>query len=90
MKAPQAAWLRGSIWRAPYRGGLPWILPIEPQSERLRIMWSEYAGGDFQPMNVNFGFMEPLDRRIRNKQEKNLAYSQRALQTIDSIIVKEL
>ena len=27
---------------------------------------------NFQPMNVNFGIMSSLDRRIRNKQEKQI------------------
>ncbi len=38
----------------------------------------------FQPMNVNFGIMQPLGQRIRKKAEKNLAISQRALEIIDA------
>lgn len=36
----------------------------------------------FQPMNVNFGIMKPLEERIRKKAEKNLKISQRALEII--------
>lgn len=43
---------------------------------------SGYLGGDFQPMNVTFGIMEPLTKRIRNKQQKNLAIAQRSLELI--------
>ncbi len=37
----------------------------------------------FQPMNINFGIMAPLERRVRKKSEKNLAVSQRSLAIID-------
>ncbi len=39
----------------------------------------------FQPMNVNFGIMEPLGRKIRKKAEKNLAIAEKALAIIDGI-----
>jgi len=35
--------------------------------------------GNFQPMNVTFGLIEPLGRKIRKKAEKNAAISERAL-----------
>ncbi|MBE7030625.1 MAG: methylenetetrahydrofolate--tRNA-(uracil(54)-C(5))-methyltransferase (FADH(2)-oxidizing) TrmFO [Ruminococcaceae bacterium] len=40
--------------------------------------------GKFQPMNITFGLMEPLGKKIRNKKEKNLALAQRALEEIDT------
>lgn len=40
----------------------------------------------FQPMNINFSIIDPLDRRIRKKSEKNLAISQRSLEIIDSLV----
>ena len=43
-----------------------------------------YSGGDFQPMNVNFGIMDPLPVRIRNKKEKNEKIAGIALEEIDS------
>ena len=46
---------------------------------------SQGAVANFQPMNVNFGIMSPLEARIRNKQDKNLAISNRALETIQKI-----
>ena len=42
--------------------------------------------GKFQPMNINFGIMESLGRKIKNKKEKNLAISQRAIEEINKII----
>jgi len=34
---------------------------------------------NFQPMNVTFGLIPPLERRVRDKREKNLLISERAL-----------
>lgn len=46
---------------------------------------SNGAAANFQPMNVNFGIMEPLGYKVRKKAEKNLAIAERALEIIDSI-----
>lgn len=40
----------------------------------------------FQPMNINFGIIEPLGYRVKGKQEKNLAIAQRALEEINQKI----
>ncbi|OPZ84079.1 MAG: Methylenetetrahydrofolate--tRNA-(uracil-5-)-methyltransferase TrmFO [Firmicutes bacterium ADurb.Bin419] len=40
---------------------------------------------DFQPMNINFGLMEGLTVRIRDKRKKNSEISARALQIIKDI-----
>ncbi|MBP3941777.1 MAG: methylenetetrahydrofolate--tRNA-(uracil(54)-C(5))-methyltransferase (FADH(2)-oxidizing) TrmFO [Christensenellaceae bacterium] len=45
---------------------------------------SSWAGSDFQPMNINFGIMAPLEMRIRNKKEKNTKIAERALAEIDA------
>jgi len=45
--------------------------------------------GDFQPMNVNFGIIEPLGERIRNKREKNTKIAERSLAVIDEIVKRE-
>lgn len=39
----------------------------------------------FQPMNVNFGIIEPLSKRIKNKQERYLAIAQRSLDYIEAL-----
>ena len=38
---------------------------------------------DFQPMNVNFGIMEPLGEKVRKKREKNEKIAARALGIAD-------
>jgi len=40
----------------------------------------------FQPMNINFSIIAPLEQRIRKKTEKNLAISARALEVIDALV----
>ena len=40
---------------------------------------------DFQPMNVNFSIIAPLEQRIRKKAEKNLAIANRSLVQIDRL-----
>ena len=40
---------------------------------------------DFQPMNVNFGIIEPLGQKIRGKKEKNAKIAERALCEIEKI-----
>ena len=40
----------------------------------------------FQPMNINFGIIEPLDYKFRGKKhDRYLEVSRRALETIDRI-----
>ncbi len=41
---------------------------------------------DFQPMNVNFSIIAPLERRVRKKAEKNLAIAQRSLAAIAELV----
>ncbi len=45
--------------------------------------------GQFQPMNVNFGIIEGLEKRIRGKREKNLAVAARSLAVIDGLVKRE-
>ena len=47
------------------------------------------ASGDFQPMNVNFGIIEPAGERIRNKRERNTKIAERSLAVLEEIIRQE-
>ena len=40
----------------------------------------------FQPMNINFSIIYPLEKRIRKKAEKNLAIAHRSLEVIDALV----
>jgi methylenetetrahydrofolate--tRNA-(uracil-5-)-methyltransferase len=41
---------------------------------------------NFQPMNINFGLIEGLNVRIRDKKQKNQEIAQRALGAIKEIV----
>ena len=44
---------------------------------------------EFQPMNVNFGILEPLGYRVKGKANKNLAIANRALEEIEAFKATE-
>ena len=48
----------------------------------LALYISDERIENFQPMNVNFSIVAPLEQRIRKKAEKNLAIANRALAVI--------
>ncbi len=52
----------------------------------LGLYISDESVENFQPMNINFSIISPLEKRIRKKAEKNLAISQRSLEVIDSLL----
>ena len=51
----------------------------------LGLYISDESVENFQPMNINFSIIAPLEQRIRKKAEKNLAISQRSLTVIDAL-----
>jgi len=55
----------------------------------LGLYISDTSVENFQPMNVNFSIISPLEQRIRKKAEKNLAIANRALAVIDQLAEKE-
>jgi methylenetetrahydrofolate--tRNA-(uracil-5-)-methyltransferase len=64
------------------RGEPPRRFPPETAIGALAEYVSSSPSRDFQPMNINFGIMPPLDRKIKGKREKNLEISVRALSLI--------
>ena len=64
-------------------------LPDFPKTTAIGALGSYISDGsieNFQPMNVNFSIISPLEQRIRKKAEKNLAISNRALGVIDTLV----
>jgi methylenetetrahydrofolate--tRNA-(uracil-5-)-methyltransferase len=59
--------------------------PKETAIGALGLYISDSSIVDFQPMNVNFSIIAPLEQRIRKKSEKNLAIARRSLEIIDSL-----
>jgi len=62
--------------------------PITTAIGALAHYISGGCSGKFQPMNVNFGIMQSLGRKVKNKKEKNTAISQRAIDEIKNIIAE--
>ena len=52
----------------------------------LGLYISDESIENFQPMNINFSIISPLEKRIRKKAEKNLAISNRSLEIIDAMV----
>ena len=66
-------------------GREPLDFPQETATGALALYVSREGIADFQPMNVNFGIMPPLDHKVKGKREKNAALSRRALAVIDGL-----
>ena len=54
----------------------------------LGMYISDSSIENFQPMNINFSIIAPLEQRIRKKAEKNLAIANRSLAIIDELKAK--
>ena len=54
----------------------------------LGLYISDESVENFQPMNINFSIISPLEKRIRKKADKNLAISNRSLEIIDAMVAK--
>ena len=64
------------------------VFPKETAIGALGLYISDSAIDNFQPMNVNFSIIAPLEQRIRKKAEKNLALANRSLAIIDELVEK--
>ena len=65
-------------------GKEPIEFPAETALGALSLHVSQDPELRFDPMNINFGIMAPLEMRIRNKKEKNTKIAERALAEIDA------
>ena len=59
--------------------------PKETAIGALGLYISDESIENFQPMNVNFSIIAPLQQRIKKKSEKNLALANRSLEIIDRL-----
>ena len=67
------------------RGLPPVDFPRETAVGALALYVSNQSVTVFQPMNVNFGIMPPLDHRVRGKRNKNAELAQRSLAVIEGL-----
>ena len=64
-------------------------IPDFPKTTAIGALGHYISDGSiesFQPMNVNFSIISPLEQRIRKKAEKNLAIASRALEAVDALV----
>lgn len=61
----------------------PMIWPRTTAIGSLQNHVSESYSSNFQPMNINFGLLPPLESKIRSKKERNALLSQRALNDLE-------
>ena len=64
------------------QGDTPIDFPKETAIGALALYISDASVTAFQPMNINFGIITPLEHRIRSKLERNTAISKRALEKL--------
>lgn len=62
----------------------PYDFPRETAIGALALYVSESSVGNFQPMNINFGIIEPLGKKIKGKRNKNAEISARSLDMLSS------
>ncbi len=58
--------------------------PPETAIGALALYISDSTVAHFQPMNVNFGIIPPLDKRVKGKRNKNAEISARSLDIIEN------
>ena len=88
VESAASGWLAAVAMAAKVKGEPPVEFPKETAIGALGLYVSDERITDFQPMNVNFSIIAPLEKRIRKKAEKNLAIAQRSLAIIDELKAK--
>ena len=86
VESAASGFLAAVAMAAKVQGKEPVCFPKETAVGALGLYISDERITDFQPMNVNFSIIAPLEKRIRKKAEKNLAISQRSLEIIDELV----
>ncbi|MHB1653920.1 MAG: methylenetetrahydrofolate--tRNA-(uracil(54)-C(5))-methyltransferase (FADH(2)-oxidizing) TrmFO [Desulfitobacteriaceae bacterium] len=76
-----------NVWQRS-RGMGTLVFPLETALGGLAHHLEGSPSQDFQPMNVNFGLLPPLEERIKGKREKNARISARALKTLEDFRAK--
>ena len=86
VESTASGFLAAVAMAAKVQGKEPVAFPKTTAIGALGLYISDGSIENFQPMNINFSIISPLEYRVRKKAEKNLAISQRALEQIDALI----
>jgi len=68
------------------RGEEPLIFPTTTMIGALCRYITDPRLKEFQPMKANFGLLPPLERRVKKKQARYIAYAERALRDLEAFI----
>lgn len=71
------------------QGKVPIDFPQETAIGALAHYISNESVLDFQPMNINFGIIPPLDHRVKGKRNKNAELSARALEILSKLPLED-
>ena len=85
VESAASGFLAAVAMAAKVQGNEPVEFPRETAIGALGLYISDETIENFQPMNINFSIISPLETRIRKKAEKNLALSNRSLAIIDQL-----
>lgn len=85
MESAASGFLVGVETARRLRGMRPVDFPQETAIGALGLYVSNPSITAFQPMNINFGIIPPLDHRVKGKRNKNAELSARSLDIIERI-----
>ena len=89
VESAASGYLAAVAMAAKVQGKEPPEFPKETAIGALGLYVSDERIDHFQPMNINFSIVAPLEQRVRKKSEKNLAIANRSLAIIDGMIETE-
>jgi len=84
VESTASGYLAAVAMAAKVAGSEPPVFPKITAIGALGHYISDTSVVNFQPMNINFSIISPLEQRIRKKAEKNLAIANRSLEWIDA------
>ncbi len=86
VESAASGFLAAVAMAAKVQGKPPVEFPQTTAIGSLGLYISDETVENFQPMNINFSIIAPLQQRIRKKAEKNMAISQRSLAVIEQLL----
>ena len=86
VESTASGYLAAVAMAAKVQGKEPPVFPKTTAIGALGRYVSDSCIENFQPMNINFSIIAPLEKRIRKKAEKNLAIAHRSLEIIDAMV----
>ncbi len=85
VESTSSGWVAGVATALEMQGTSLPALDRQTATGALACYISDHTVAKFQPMNINFGILDPLGYKIKGKREKNTKISERALEKIESL-----